>query len=68
MGGMLSPYRRYFTRISISLRAKLRKATQTKLGNAQKVVAEDAFFYLGKMGGVRLAAYKLTPHHGKRLL
>ena len=51
MGGMLSPYRRYFARVSISLHAKLRKAAQTKLGNAQKVVAEDAFFYLGKMGG-----------------
>ena len=68
MGGMLSPCRRYFARVSISLRAKLRKAAQTQLGNAQKVVAEDAFFYLGKMGGVRFVVYKLTPHHRKRLL
>ena len=55
---MLSPCRRYFARVSISLRAKLRKTAQTKVGNAQKVVAEGAFFYLGKMGRVRLAAYK----------
>ena len=55
MGGVLSPCRRYFARVSISLRAKLRKAAQTKLGNAQKVVAEGAFFYLGKMGGVKIS-------------
>ena len=30
---------------------KLQKATQTTLGNTQKVIAEGAFFYLGKIGG-----------------
>ena len=33
---------------------KLQKAAQTKVGNAQKVVDEGAFFYPGKMGRVKL--------------
>ena len=45
---MLSTRRCYLTLFSTLSHAKLRKTAQTKAGNTQKVVAEGAFFYLGK--------------------